>query len=542
MKKLLAILTGAAMLLCSVPLTAAAEDVNTVPRRFIVMKKAHCVTCDVLTLRCVNDPYIVPERFTGDAAAYMGTYLLLQEGKDPLVNAIIAEADYGDVIEYTGSSMTWQDGTMYNEMHRKTVDGKYPEDGEWKYREGERFDIIGTVAGTDYITEPYDDGFEAPARQPEIIITDAEGAMYRVVREDSVDIRFQVELVEDLPMYQDKLADPEQKITPSLRENMPWEGSSQPVIITPRTYSAGYIEKTAAIVSTTADGDPWLAALDSLYTTTGTAIMDKLMLDHTSRIYTSAYTPMILANLTAEQIEQAAQMDEVACLSLAKYSDLFHYQTMFVVAAKDDEQAHLFEISQKRSRTDVSDASTYAHMTFRLNDWMSGGFFTEQCKDLEVGDIVLYNYSFYYNDDFDECLFLKPSPGTKFQKLGNTADCPALADAVQPTYANCYKLVGDEAAIRAELLRLYGTAYPIPYGDVNMDGTVNASDAAVILYNAALMGAYGGNTYLNFSQEASADVNGDGICNASDAAIVLQYAAAIGANAFEGDLQAYLHS
>ncbi|MCR4645250.1 MAG: dockerin type I repeat-containing protein [Oscillospiraceae bacterium] len=541
MKKLLAILTGAAMLLCSVPLTASAEDVNTVPRRFIVMKKAHCVTCDVLTLRCVNDPYIVPERFTGDAAAYMGTFLL-EEGKDPLVNAIIAEADYGDVIEYTGSSMTWEEGTMYNEMHRKTVDGKYPEDGEWKYREGERFDIIGTVAGTDYIAAPENDGFEEPARQPEIIITDAEGAMYRVVREDSVDLTFQVELVEDLPMYQDKLADPDQKITPGLRENMPWKGSSQPVIITPRTYSAGYIEKTAAIFSTTADGDPWLAALDSLYTTTGTAIMDKLLLDHQSRIYTSAYTPMILCNLTAEQIEQAAQMDEVACLSLAKNSDLFYFQTMFVVAAKDDEQAHLFEISQERSRTDVSDASTYAHMTFRLNDWMSGGFFTEQCKDLEVGDIVLYNSHFYYNDDSDECLFLKPSPGSKFRKLGNTADCPALTDAVQPTYANCYKLVGDEAAIRAELLRLYGTAYPISYGDVNMDGTVNASDAAFILYNAALMGAYGGNTYLNFSQEASADVNGDGICNASDAALVLQYAAAVGANVFEGDLQAYLHS
>ena len=36
------------------------------------------------------------------------------------------------------------------------------------------------------------------------------------------------------------------------------------------------------------------------------------------------------------------------------------------------------------------------------------------------------------------------------------------------------------------------------------------------------------------------DVNGDGVVNASDAAIILQYSAAVGASTFEGTLTEYL--
>ena len=65
-------------------------------------------------------------------------------------------------------------------------------------------------------------------------------------------------------------------------------------------------------------------------------------------------------------------------------------------------------------------------------------------------------------------------------------------------------------------------------GDVSLDGTVNASDAAQILIAAASMGA-GGASGLTAEQEAAAEVNGDTIINASDAAVVLIYSAAIGA-------------
>ncbi|MCR4645948.1 MAG: leucine-rich repeat protein, partial [Oscillospiraceae bacterium] len=65
-------------------------------------------------------------------------------------------------------------------------------------------------------------------------------------------------------------------------------------------------------------------------------------------------------------------------------------------------------------------------------------------------------------------------------------------------------------------------------GELNGDGTVNASDAAVILIAAAAMGA-GSGSGLTAAQLEAADVNKDGTVNASDAAIVLIYAAAAGA-------------
>ena len=65
-------------------------------------------------------------------------------------------------------------------------------------------------------------------------------------------------------------------------------------------------------------------------------------------------------------------------------------------------------------------------------------------------------------------------------------------------------------------------------GDLNVDNTVNASDAAQVLIAAAAIGA-GQDPGLTESQMSVADVNGDKTINASDAAIILIYAAAIGA-------------
>ena len=73
-------------------------------------------------------------------------------------------------------------------------------------------------------------------------------------------------------------------------------------------------------------------------------------------------------------------------------------------------------------------------------------------------------------------------------------------------------------------------------GDVNYDGTVNASDAAQVLISAAKVGAGGYASVTN----AVGDVNADEIVNASDAAIILQYSAAVGASTFEGTLTEYL--
>ncbi len=64
------------------------------------------------------------------------------------------------------------------------------------------------------------------------------------------------------------------------------------------------------------------------------------------------------------------------------------------------------------------------------------------------------------------------------------------------------------------------TATPdVSTGDVNCDGTVNAVDAALILFEAALLGS------LPCAEHA--DVNGDGITSSVDAALVLQFVAGL---------------
>ncbi len=67
----------------------------------------------------------------------------------------------------------------------------------------------------------------------------------------------------------------------------------------------------------------------------------------------------------------------------------------------------------------------------------------------------------------------------------------------------------------------------ILYGDVDLNGTINAADAAALLKAASLAGS-GGASGLTADQETAADVNKDGTLNAVDAALILQYAAYVG--------------
>lgn len=64
-------------------------------------------------------------------------------------------------------------------------------------------------------------------------------------------------------------------------------------------------------------------------------------------------------------------------------------------------------------------------------------------------------------------------------------------------------------------------------GDVNLDGSVDATDASLVLIAAAAVGA-GQNSGLNDTQLRNADVNLDGAFDATDAAYILQYAATVG--------------
>lgn len=99
------------------------------------------------------------------------------------------------------------------------------------------------------------------------------------------------------------------------------------------------------------------------------------------------------------------------------------------------------------------------------------------------------------------------------------------------TYAQDYRITFREAG---------SASMPIApasglFGDVNGDGAVNASDAALVTISAANAGAGGA---ASVSPEVG-DINGDGAVNASDAAMILVYAAAAGGG-FEGTLEEFL--
>ena len=81
-----------------------------------------------------------------------------------------------------------------------------------------------------------------------------------------------------------------------------------------------------------------------------------------------------------------------------------------------------------------------------------------------------------------------------------------------------------DTAVPMEVL----TDAPLPEGDPDEDGAVNAKDASAVLMTAAQIGAKR-KPSLTLAQRNACDVNKDGAVNAKDASYILRYAAYIGA-------------
>ncbi len=79
----------------------------------------------------------------------------------------------------------------------------------------------------------------------------------------------------------------------------------------------------------------------------------------------------------------------------------------------------------------------------------------------------------------------------------------------------------------------------IVLGDVKEDGEINAEDAAMILVEAALIGA--GETSFTDRQNAAADINGNDVPDSEDAAYILMYAAVIGSGDTDKSLKDYFN-
>lgn len=84
-------------------------------------------------------------------------------------------------------------------------------------------------------------------------------------------------------------------------------------------------------------------------------------------------------------------------------------------------------------------------------------------------------------------------------------------------------------------------SFTLIYGDADGSRSVDASDAASLLIDAALVGS-GEKSALTDMQRMAADVNSDNSVDATDAAAILMYAAAVGAGQSDAKITDFICS
>lgn len=225
--------------------------------------------------------------------------------------------------------------------------------------------------------------------------------------------------------------------------------------------------------------------------------------------------------------------------------------SIFVITQMEENFAVMMEVDKKQNGH---------YMLFDVSDWSTGNqFFSDTLAGYHKGDVIEFTGTFSYTDDEEICLFIKPEGTVK--KTGSVTDNPQLASFTE-TYAdgNWQLVSGDgtstpvhmkeEAGYNGRIGNYY-TYCGIPIildsytsyapGDLNNDGSSNASDAAMTLIDAAATGA-GKDSTLTEAQRSAADCNKDGCVNASDAADILIYAAEYGTGTFSGTFKEYVNS
>ena len=181
------------------------------------------------------------------------------------------------------------------------------------------------------------------------------------------------------------------------------------------------------------------------------------------------------------------------------------------------------------------------------------GEFAETCEQADPGDIIVYkNGGLDLTEKSCWNYISRPTDDQgHFEEVGNLLTDAAYADNVTEWNGEKHLAFTSTEGNRYLVITQEG-AYPsfIPedhlndFGDLNHDGIHNASDAALILQQAALVGARDA-TYLDplmVEAQFIGDLDGNGISNASDAALMLIYAAYCGAQReAPADLQSYLY-
>ena len=353
----------------------------------------------------------------------------------------------------------------------------------------------------------------------------------------SVPLSAVAEEADEVQMYVDlQELTPEEKLTEELRDELALQTERIPVGIWRRNYTDEYKEQKIQEYLSGYDLDNMTekervdaktmarnAAMKDLYIPAGEALLDDLGVTGDNRGYISMITPTITCTLTPAQILQAAERDDVTRISLSGVPSYVDFETVFVVTEKTEDSACLLQLTEQK----LSDG-LYAVLS---DEKLGEGYFAEHFADYAEGDILLYTGGYWYAEENGTAAFDRMKGS--FRKIGILAEHKTIADAMEKTDTGY--VLHDEGAVQTYALQLAAHS-KAEFGDVNYDGSINASDAAVILIDAAERGA----TDTERSTDPERDINGDGFVNASDAALVLSYAAALGAKATTLGLPAYL--
>lgn len=220
---------------------------------------------------------------------------------------------------------------------------------------------------------------------------------------------------------------------------------------------------------------------------------------------------------------QPANATNVTCTWTSSAPDIVGVTDIGVLNAKESGEAVISCTATDGTNSftascTVRVGATYAVEGISLND---------HSLSLKVGDTVTLGYTIRPENATDKSLLWRTSECPDFDTIYTDADhTTAKVDHLGNVTA---KKAGEVTIIvrtndgrftdRCTITVSDGSSGTTA-GDVNGDGTINASDAALILMHSASL------TTLTTAQAAAADLNSDGSVNSIDAALLLQRIAA----------------
>jgi hypothetical protein len=179
MKKTIAMLTAMVTILASATiLPATAEESIQETNTFVVLKKTET---SLTVLNIDEDAY--HRTYSWQDVVCADTYIFGHcYGSDTMVQALIADSEYGDIIEYSGPGLERTETTGMNCIHRMYVQSDVDSEEEVPMSDDDHFEKIGTVFETPQDTV----GSKTVNGEELITVTVADGTVYTIGKDPAL--------------------------------------------------------------------------------------------------------------------------------------------------------------------------------------------------------------------------------------------------------------------------------------------------------------------------------------------------------------------